>query len=366
MNVNRSVSFGVRKTGLSTVGYQLINTDGSVKLARTTSGISELVTGSGVYGGNISFDYSWDGFIVWDTGEGSLLYASENFNYDIYRAFKGGSVMQNIVLNKSFTQVIPLPTSAGGETYNYKVYKGSDASEFATGTLTFVAGVQWKMTFTPDTLNEIYIIEVTDADSDVVFSQSYKAVGVVSTEGQTGSELTTVDDFKTAFDIDTAEHDTLIQRLITQLSAWCSTFCGRDFVAGDHTEYYDGDGSRTLFLRNYPINSIASIYDDPDRNYNAEDLIDSGDIEFYDDDGQVCLFNGIAFTNAKKNIKITYNAGYSTYPADLVNACENLVMADYIEHIASINTAVSDEIIYKPDKLRTTANEILERYKKYV
>jgi hypothetical protein len=78
-----SVNFGAGSTGLSTVGYTLYNASGSVKQSRTTTGVSELTAGSGIYSVSITFDYNWKGSIVWDTGEASPLYSVEDYNDEV-------------------------------------------------------------------------------------------------------------------------------------------------------------------------------------------------------------------------------------------------------------------------------------------
>lgn len=85
-SLSKSVNFGASQSGLSTIGYTLINPDGSVQQSRTTSGITELSSGTGVYGGVISFPDSWSGFILWDTGTDTPYYASENFDYRSYNS----------------------------------------------------------------------------------------------------------------------------------------------------------------------------------------------------------------------------------------------------------------------------------------
>lgn len=84
--IAKSVNFGSLKTGLSTVGYALLNSDKSVNQARTTSGISEISSGTGIYGGDISFPTGFSGFILWDTGDASAYYAIENFDARNYEA----------------------------------------------------------------------------------------------------------------------------------------------------------------------------------------------------------------------------------------------------------------------------------------
>ena len=57
--------FGPRYTGLATVGYTLPG--GS----RTTSGVSELAAGTGIYGASITHADTISGALIWDTGGGS-------------------------------------------------------------------------------------------------------------------------------------------------------------------------------------------------------------------------------------------------------------------------------------------------------
>ncbi len=83
----RSANFGMNKanlTGSTGVGYSLLNSDGSVNLARTTTGVYQLTSGSGIYASNISFAEPFNGSILWDTGEAvpALLYASEQYNVE--------------------------------------------------------------------------------------------------------------------------------------------------------------------------------------------------------------------------------------------------------------------------------------------
>jgi len=75
----RSVAFGNSKTGLGSVGMTLLNPDGTEHTARSTVGIYEMAGGG--YGKNISFPDNWKGIIKWDSGEGSPVYAYEDYNY---------------------------------------------------------------------------------------------------------------------------------------------------------------------------------------------------------------------------------------------------------------------------------------------
>jgi hypothetical protein len=102
ITVSRQVNFGSRKTGLSTVGYTLLNENGSTKEVRTTSGVSELIAGSGAYGAVINFEDDWRGILIWDTGEATPLYAFDSFNYSDYSGGGGGGfVVQGEFLSQA-------------------------------------------------------------------------------------------------------------------------------------------------------------------------------------------------------------------------------------------------------------------------
>lgn len=71
------VDFGVANTGLATVGYTLYNAAGGVVVVRATAGVAERGS-SGVYGVTVPTILDTVASIVWDTGGGSPLYASED------------------------------------------------------------------------------------------------------------------------------------------------------------------------------------------------------------------------------------------------------------------------------------------------
>jgi len=77
----KTCSMGSSKTGLvGTIGVALLNPDGTVHTARTTAGIYEI--GGGCYGKEITFDDNWKGSILWDTGGGSPVYATEDYDVE--------------------------------------------------------------------------------------------------------------------------------------------------------------------------------------------------------------------------------------------------------------------------------------------
>lgn len=77
-----TVNFGVSNGGLATVGYTLYNTNGTTHQARSTSGVTEFGTSTGVYGAVINLPSDKAVLVMWDTGVGGgdTRYGSEDNN----------------------------------------------------------------------------------------------------------------------------------------------------------------------------------------------------------------------------------------------------------------------------------------------
>lgn len=82
-----NVNFGrsrANMTGSTGVGYQLLDAVGNVVIARTTSGVYQVV--SGCYAANVSYPDNFNGQIVWDcpaAGALSASFAVENYDFRV-------------------------------------------------------------------------------------------------------------------------------------------------------------------------------------------------------------------------------------------------------------------------------------------
>lgn len=76
----KNVNFGKGKGGLDTVGFTLIDTSGNVSVARSTEGVHEVGTNTGIYAASVTFATGFLGSILWDTGDASTAYATEEYN----------------------------------------------------------------------------------------------------------------------------------------------------------------------------------------------------------------------------------------------------------------------------------------------
>lgn len=113
------------------------------------------------------------------------------------------------------------------------------------------------------------------------------------------------------------ESDAQLAALINEVSSWIAPgYLGRELVSKQRTEYYHGDGSGTLLLRNVPIISIASVYLDANRAWTSDTQVDlAADAVIDKGAGLIRLWNTRAsWYWGFQNVKVTYTAGYTVGP----------------------------------------------------
>ena len=140
------------------------------------------------------------------------------------------------------------------------------------------------------------------------------------------ANLVRIERVKTYLDLantDTAS-DVLLQDLIARIGAWAERYCDRSFAKATYTEQRDGDGTDTLLVRQWPLLSVASLYDDPLRVFGAATQIAATDFAIYANQGMIRL-DGRVFSVGIQNVKVTYEAGYADIPEDLQQAVVELV-----------------------------------------
>lgn len=140
--------------------------------------------------------------------------------------------------------------------------------------------------------------------------------------------LCTLEEVKNHFGFgDDAGDEEQIDRLITAAQGLFERYCGRVFDEATFTEYWNGDGTDLLFIKNYPIISIASIHDDSgDHSYGDDTLIDPTGYAIINDN-HVQLYSTV-FNKSVNNVQIIYVAGYSdTTPGDHVPIPDELTQA---------------------------------------
>jgi hypothetical protein len=80
VNLIKTVNFGTSKAGVSTVGYKLYNATGVQSGSRITSDVGEVTSNSGIYSASVHLAEGFTGYVLWDTGESTPVFASEDID----------------------------------------------------------------------------------------------------------------------------------------------------------------------------------------------------------------------------------------------------------------------------------------------
>lgn len=123
--------------------------------------------------------------------------------------------------------------------------------------------------------------------------------------------LANITQLKEYLNYTSSDKDTFFENVLNRVTSKFNEFCDRELTECEVTEYYDGDGTRELYLKHFPIVKVVSCYDDPLRTFGSGDLVSLDDILIYAELGKIRLFdNEDAFSKASQNIKINYWGGY--------------------------------------------------------
>jgi hypothetical protein len=117
----------------------------------------------------------------------------------------------------------------------------------------------------------------------------------------------------------------------------------RDLISQTYVEYFDGNGSKSIIPKQYPITAITKIevYEGLDGN-NADvwETWTKGDEyqrALIEDEVQITL-DGAIFPKGTLNIRITYVAGYATIPYWAKKACKELFKLYYDRSVYGSNS----------------------------
>lgn len=143
----------------------------------------------------------------------------------------------------------------------------------------------------------------------------------------------------------------------------------RVIVAQNVTEYHDGIGSDRIFLKNYPVMCVVTLHSDPDRDFDASHLMDSGDYQIYTDEGYIVVTND-AYDIGERVIKVVYRAGWDTVPYDIKIAGMEyaaLLYEKYKHHrigLTSVTDASGSRSYFA--EIPKVVEKVLESYRKKV
>lgn len=128
----------------------------------------------------------------------------------------------------------------------------------------------------------------------------------------------------------TTEDDALLGSLLTRVQDFVRSYLGRTITdEGTITEHHDGLGKPYILLKEYPILTLTSVHDDPDRQFGSSSLIASTDLIQETELGIIRRKFEVPFQDYKKNVQVVYTGGYATVPGAVEQAVIELVASKY-------------------------------------
>src|SRR5262249_16702315 len=126
-----------------------------------------------------------------------------------------------------------------------------------------------------------------------------------------------------------ATDDALLARLITAASQFIQAWLGRQIAPADWIEIRDGTGGQRLVFANTPVTAVLSLTIDGlaippaprGGGFGAGYVFGAGELDL----------RGYVFTRRARNVVVSYTAGYEAVPAELAQACIELVCLRYRE-----------------------------------
>jgi hypothetical protein len=175
--------------------------------------------------------------------------------------------------------------------------------------------------------------------------------------------ITTLAKVKTYLGITGTSDDVLLEMLIDNSSIYIENYCSRVFYKQEYEDIFNGDDfDDYVFIKNYPLIEVSKV----------EKLVDDVWVEIGETGYSVDLENGViyfdvAIPSGVNNIKVYYEAGYTTIPLDLQLICMKMVAKLYNKRKSEgVSTeGLGQSSITWEDFLSKEIIDILTRYKNY-
>lgn len=181
-------------------------------------------------------------------------------------------------------------------------------------------------------------------------------------------DLTTLANVKQWLNIQTTTDDLLLTRLITASSGFIQAWLNRSLISQQYVETVNGDDTLKRSFANYPVTAVTSVYIDgqaiaPAPVATAPNVARSG----YAFDATMLYLLSYAFNRGFLNVVIAYTAGYTVIPAEIEQACIQLIGLRYNERsrIGQVSKSLGGEVVaFSQKDMSADILTILNNYKK--
>lgn len=181
------------------------------------------------------------------------------------------------------------------------------------------------------------------------------------------ADLTTLADVKAYLRITNTADDAVLTRLISAASEYIRSWLNRDIDQRTYTEVRDGKGHPKMSFPNYPITDVTSITVDGQAIPKATTSTAPGWV--LDDTGIMIQLRGCYnFNRGVQNCVFVYTAGYAPVPADISQACIEMVCYRFKESDrigVSSKTLAGEVISFSQKDIPANAATLMIQYRRF-
>lgn len=179
--------------------------------------------------------------------------------------------------------------------------------------------------------------------------------------------LTTIDNVKAYLAISKpdAVTDDLLERLIDAASEFVEQWLGRNVLSAQIVEYHSGNSKDAIILKQAPITSVTSV---TLNGQTIPEAVDPADIGWMLVDNWLVYQHGL-FGRGRKNLVVTYEAGYLAVPADIEQAVIEMVCLRYKERerIGHVSKSLAGETVtFMISDMSASSRAALQHYKRVI
>jgi hypothetical protein len=152
--------------------------------------------------------------------------------------------------------------------------------------------------------------------------------GTASTFAPTGTNLAALTYVKNYGNITVSTYDGYLTNRIVAASAEIVNYTNNNFTLANYTDIYDGPGSLTLKLANWPVTAVTSVT--LEYGSNNPTVVPGANITIDSANGMISYLPSATFVPyfpyGIQNIQVIYSAGYANIPVDVQEAVAKIVM----------------------------------------
>lgn len=179
--------------------------------------------------------------------------------------------------------------------------------------------------------------------------------------------LTTIDNVRAylAFSKPDTATDELLERLIDAASEFVEQWLGRTVLSAQIVEYHSGGNKDAIILKQAPITSVTSVVLDG-RVLPA--AVEPADVGWMLVDNWLVYQHGL-FGRGRKNLVVTYEAGYLAVPADIEQAVIEIVCLRFKERdrIGHVSKSLAGETVtFMISDMSASSRAALQHYKRVI